>query len=72
MPLVLTDNLPASNHPTVEPGVITIILAETDMLDLKKIASTKAVASLEGTAFTGQAHGVVDTVLNRVASGKGG
>lgn len=71
-PLVLTGNLPASNYPAAELAVHTIVLTETDVLNLKKIASTEVVASLQGTAFTSQTHGVVDTVLNRVASGKWG
>lgn len=71
-PLVLTGNLPAGNDPVAEPTVNTIVMTETDVLNLKKIASTEVVASLKGTAFTNQTHGVVDTVLNRVASGKWG
>ncbi|TIM38367.1 MAG: cell wall hydrolase [Mesorhizobium sp.] len=49
-----------------------IVLTPTDVLNLKKIASTEVVASLKGEAFTSQTHAVIDTVLNRLASGKWG
>jgi hypothetical protein len=50
--------------------VIALTLA--DVINLKKIASTEVVQSLRGAAFTNQVHGVVDTVLNRLVSGKWG
>ncbi|MET3523970.1 hypothetical protein [Mesorhizobium abyssinicae] len=71
-PLVLIDNAPTDNGPVGQTTTNTVDLTETDVLNLKKIASTEVVASLKGVAFTNQTHGVVDTILNRVASGKWG
>ncbi|OTL37400.1 hypothetical protein B9X75_00105 [Acinetobacter pittii] len=50
----------------------TLQLTQRDIDDLIKVTSTEVVASLKGEAFTKQTHGVVDTILNRVASGKWG
>ncbi|EXS35274.1 cell wall hydrolase [Acinetobacter sp. 826659] len=50
----------------------TLQLSQQDIDDLIKVTSTEVVASLKGEAFTKQTHGVVDTILNRVASGKWG
>ncbi|MUS88351.1 hypothetical protein DIQ02_19085 [Acinetobacter baumannii] len=50
----------------------TLQLSSQDIEDLIKVTSTEVVASLKGEAFTKQTHGVVDTILNRVASGKWG
>jgi hypothetical protein len=46
-----------------------VALSRADVLNLKKIAATEVDASLKGDAFDSQVKGVVDTVLNRVASG---
>lgn len=50
----------------------TLHLSKQDIEDLVKVTSTEVVGSLKGDAFTKQTQGVVDTVLNRVASGKWG
>ncbi|MCY3402998.1 hypothetical protein ECD58_02610 [Acinetobacter pittii] len=50
----------------------TLQLSQQDIDDLIKVTSTEVVASLKGEAFTKQTHGVVDTIHNRVASGKWG
>lgn len=50
----------------------TLRLSKQDIEDLIKVTSTEVVASLKGEAFTKQTRGVVDTILNRVASGKWG
>ncbi|HAV4658488.1 TPA: hypothetical protein JIT99_10240 [Acinetobacter baumannii] len=50
----------------------TLQLSSQDIEDLIKVTSTEVVGSLKGEAFTKQTHGVVDTILNRVASGKWG
>ncbi|BFM85365.1 hypothetical protein JUNP543_3768 [Acinetobacter baumannii] len=47
-------------------------LSEQDIVDIMKVASTEVVGSLKGKDFENQAAGVVDTILNRVASGKYG
>ncbi|WP_284118238.1 cell wall hydrolase [Acinetobacter seifertii] len=47
-------------------------LSKQDIEDLVKVTSTEVVGSLKGEAFTKQTQGVVDTILNRVASGKWG
>lgn len=47
-------------------------LSKQDIEDLIKVTSTEVVGSLKGEAFTKQTQGVVDTILNRVASGKWG
>ncbi|WP_446906151.1 phage tail tape measure protein [Acinetobacter baumannii] len=47
-------------------------LSKQDIEDLIKVTSTEVVGSLKGDAFTKQTQGVVDTILNRVASGKWG
>ncbi|MDI3451657.1 cell wall hydrolase [Acinetobacter sp. V89_4] len=47
-------------------------LSEQDIVDIMKVASTEVVGSLKGKDFENQAAGVVDTILNRVASGKFG
>lgn len=47
-------------------------LSEQDVVDIMKVASTEVVPSLKGKAFENQAAGVIDTILNRVASGKYG
>ena len=46
----------------------TLRLSETDVLNIKKTLQTEWVQS----AGTAQAHGIIDTVLNRVASGRWG
>lgn len=50
----------------------TLHLSKQDIEDLIKVTSTEVVPSLKGDAFTKQTQGVVDTILNRVASGKWG
>lgn len=50
----------------------TLHLSKQDIEDLVKVTSTEVVGSLKGDAFTKQTQGVVDTILNRVASGKWG
>lgn len=50
----------------------TLNLSEQDIVDIMKVASTEVVGSLKGKAFEDQAAGVVDTILNRAASGKYG
>lgn len=47
-------------------------LSEQDIIDIMKVASTEVVPSLKGKAFEDQAAGVIDTILNRTASGKYG
>ena len=47
-------------------------LSEQDIIDIMKVASTEVVGSLKGKNFEQQAAGVVDTILNRTASGKYG
>lgn len=47
-------------------------LSEQDVIDIMKVASTEVVPSLKGKAFKDQAAGVIDTILNRTASGKYG
>lgn len=47
-------------------------LTEQDIVDIMKVASTEVVPSLSGKSFEMQAAGVIDTILNRVASGKYG
>lgn len=47
-------------------------LTEQDIIDIMKVASTEVVGSLKGKNFENQAAGVIDTILNRVASGKFG
>lgn len=50
----------------------TLRLSEQDIVDIMKVASTEVVGSLKGEDFEKQAAGVVDTILNRAASGKYG
>lgn len=50
----------------------TLSLSEQDIVDIMKVASTEVVGSLKGGNFEKQAAGVVDTILNRTASGKYG
>lgn len=47
-------------------------LSEADIVRIMKVASTEVVASLKGKNFENQAAGVIDTILNRTASGKFG
>ncbi|EFF82107.1 cell wall hydrolase [Acinetobacter haemolyticus] len=47
-------------------------LSDQDIIDIMKVASTEVVGSLKGKAFEQQAAGVIDTILNRTASGKYG
>ncbi|MGV0885982.1 phage tail tape measure protein [Acinetobacter venetianus] len=47
-------------------------LSEQDIVDIMKVTSTEVVGSLKGKAFEQQAAGVIDTILNRTASGKYG
>lgn len=47
-------------------------LSEQDIIDIMKVASTEVVGSLKGKNFENQAAGVIDTILNRAASGKFG
>lgn len=49
-----------------------LILSEQDIIDIMKVASTEVVPSLKGKDFENQAAGVIDTILNRTASGKYG
>ena len=50
----------------------TLSLSDKDVNDIVKVTSTEVVAGLNDQAFSQQAAGVVDTILNRVASGKWG
>ena len=61
-------------HSTVKRAVAgkELKLSEQDIIDIMKVASTEVVPSLKGKAFEDQAAGVVDTILNRAASGKYG
>jgi len=47
-------------------------LSEADIVRIMKVASTEVVPSLKGKNFENQAAGVIDTILNRTASGKFG
>lgn len=47
-------------------------LSEQDIVDIMKVTSTEVVPSLKGKNFENQAAGVIDTILNRAASGKYG
>lgn len=47
-------------------------LSEQDIVDIMKVTSTEVVPSLKGKNFEKQAAGVIDTILNRAASGKYG
>jgi len=47
-------------------------LSEEDIVRIMKVASTEVVPSLKGKNFENQAAGVIDTILNRTASGKFG
>lgn len=49
-----------------------LTLTEQDIIDIMKVASTEVVGGLKGQNFEKQAAGVVDTILNRAASGKFG
>jgi Cell Wall Hydrolase len=49
-----------------------LTLTEQDIIDIMKVASTEVVGSLKGKNFENQAAGVIDTILNRTASGKFG
>ena len=53
-------------------GGSSLKLSEQDIVDIMKVASTEVVPGLKGKNFENQAAGVVDTILNRVASGKYG
>ncbi|MHA3079327.1 cell wall hydrolase [Acinetobacter sp. ANC 5502] len=44
-------------------------VSERDIIDIMKVASTEVVGSLKGEDFEKQAAGVIDTILNRTASG---
>lgn len=50
----------------------TLTLSKQDVIDLIKVTSTEVVTHLKGASFEKQAAGVVDTILNRVKSGKWG
>lgn len=50
----------------------TLTLSEQDVIDIMKVASTEVVGSLKGADFEKQTAGVIDTILNRAASGKYG
>lgn len=54
-----------------QPGK-NLKLSEQDIVDIMKVASTEVAGNLKGEAFEKQAAGVVDTILNRAASGKFG
>lgn len=56
---------------TVKTGK-ALKLSEQDIVDIMKVASTEVVGSLKGKNFEMQAAGVIDTILNRTASGKYG
>ena len=47
-------------------------LSEADIVRIMKVASTEVVPSLKSKNFENQAAGVIDTILNRTASGKFG
>lgn len=47
----------------------SITLRPIDVFNIEKLASTEVVPSLKGESFQQQVHGVVDTILNRLASG---
>lgn len=50
----------------------TLTLSEQDIVDIMKVTATEVLPSLKGDAFNNQAAGVIDTILNRTASGKFG
>lgn len=50
----------------------TLTLSEQDIVDIMKVTATEVVPSLKGENFDKQAAGVIDTILNRTASGKYG
>ena len=50
----------------------TLNLSEQDIIDIMKVTATEVVPSLKGENFDKQAAGVVDTILNRTASGSYG
>lgn len=60
------------NGPSGEMTGNTLELTEADIVRIMKIASTEVVGSLKGQAYDNQVKGVVDTILNRTASGKYG
>lgn len=49
-----------------------LVLSDRDIEDIMKVVSTEVVPGLKGKAFEDQAAGVIDTVMNRAASGKYG
>lgn len=53
-------------------GGSSLKLSEQDIVDIMKVASTEVVPGLKGKNFENQAAGVIDTILNRAASGKYG
>lgn len=50
----------------------TLNLTDQDVIDIMKVASTEVAPNLKNEDFEKQAAGVVDTILNRAASGKYG
>ena len=50
----------------------TLALSESDIIDIMKVTSTEVVAGLKNGNSEKQAAGVIDTILNRAASGKFG
>lgn len=53
----------------VQQNGAVLSLSEQDVMDIVKTTATEVVPSLKGDAFTQQVAGVVDTILNRTASG---
>ena len=65
-PAVGGGSLKKSNHGS------TLALSESDIVDIMKVTSTEVVAGLKNGNSEKQAAGVIDTILNRAASGKFG
>ena len=61
------NNIVATNGKTV-----TVRLNEQDIVDIIKVATTEVIAGLKGDPFEKQCAGVIDTIVNRVASGRWG
>jgi hypothetical protein len=65
----VNDNRP--QYPT-ETRIKVLNLSDKDVVDIEKTTTTEVVASLHKDALDRQIHGVVDTILNRLASKKWG
>ncbi len=69
-PPVANDNEPTGD--VEQAGVRVLYLSRLDIVNLIKTTSTEVVASLHKEAFEAQVHGVVDTIVARLASGAWG